>query len=110
LSRTDILEEIKKAEGSAAAKVEKAEADKKIAIADARRNSVKKIQDAEAQMRSNYESSLAKEKEILAVKRDALFAEGRKEADEIDRIALSKMPTVKDFLNEEFVRTLNVNV
>jgi V/A-type H+-transporting ATPase subunit G/H len=110
LSRTDILEEIKKTEASAAAKVEKAEADKKIAIADARRNSVKKIQDAEAQMRSSYESSLIKEKEALAVKRDALLAEGKKEAEKIDKAAISKMQTVKDFLNEEVVRTLNVNV
>jgi V/A-type H+-transporting ATPase subunit G/H len=55
LSRTDILSEIKKVEAEADARVEKAEADKKTAIAEARRDPVKKIQEAEAALRSNYE-------------------------------------------------------
>ena len=46
MSRTDILEDIKKAEADAKVKVEQAEADKKAAIANARRASVEKIQNA----------------------------------------------------------------
>ena len=63
MSRTDILSEIKKAEADADALVAQAEADKKSAVAESRRDSVKKIQDAEAQMRSSYESEIAKDKE-----------------------------------------------
>ena len=88
MSRTDILSEIKKAEADADAKVAQAEADKKSAIAEARRDSVKKIQDAEAQMRSSYESAVAKEMEALASE--------------------ARMQEVRDYLNKEIERTLNV--
>ena len=108
MSRTDILSGIKKAEADADAKVQQAEADKKSAIAEARRDSVKKIQDAEAQMRSSYESAIAKEKDDLKVKRESMLAEGKKEADSIERSSEAKMQEVKDFLNKEFERTLNV--
>ena len=84
-------------------------ADKKAAIANARRASVEKIQNAEAQARSKYESSIAKEKEALAAKRDALLADGKSEADKIDEGIEKKLQKVKDYLNEEFVRTLDVS-
>ena len=102
MSRTDILTEIKKAEADADAMVAKAEEDKKSAIAEARRDSVKKIQDAEAQMRSSYESAIASEKEALNSKRDAMLADG------IEAKSDAKVKEVKDFLNKEFERTLNV--
>ncbi len=108
MSRTDILSEIKKAEADANAKVAQAEADKKSAIAESRRDSVKKIQDAEAQMRSSYESAIAAEKEQLAVKRESILATGRNEANAIQSGSAAKMQEVKDFLNKEFERTLNV--
>lgn len=109
MSRTDILEEIKKTETDAKSKVEQAETDKKAAIANARRSSVQKIQDAEAQIRSNYESSIAKEQKKLDVDRDKILAVGTETASQIDKNVESKMKTVKDFLNKEFVRALNVN-
>lgn len=108
MSRTDILSGIKKAEADANAKVSQAEADKKIAIADARRDSVKKIQDAEAQMRSSYESAVAREMESLNAKRDEMLAEGKKIATGIEANSEARMQEVKDFLNKEFERTLNV--
>ena len=108
MSRTDILSEIKKAEADADAKVQKAEADKKSAIAEARRDSVKKIQDAEAQMRSSYESAVAKEMESLAAKRNELLAEGKSIADGIESKSNARMQEVRDYLNKEIERTLNV--
>ena len=77
MSRTDILEDIKKAEAAAKVTVEQAEADKKTAIADARRASVQKIQDAEAKARSNYDASIEKEMKALASKRNALLTTER---------------------------------
>ena len=109
MSRTDILDYIKKAEADAKVLVENAEADKKIVIAEARRVSVQKIQDAEAQARSNYESSIAKEKEALAAKREELLANGRSEADKIDEGIDAKLQKVVDYLKEEFERTLDVS-
>ena len=108
LSRTDILSEIKKAEANADAKVAQAEADKKSAIAEARRNSVKKIQDAEAQMRSSYESAVAKESEVLAIKRDEMLANGKSTAADIEARSEARMQEVRDYLNKEIERTLNV--
>ncbi|MBQ8643969.1 MAG: hypothetical protein IJ469_04835 [Candidatus Methanomethylophilaceae archaeon] len=108
MSRTDILTEIKKAEADADAMVAKAEEDKKSAIAEARRDSVKKIQDAEAQMRSSYESAIASEKEALNSKRDVMLADGKTIANGIGSNSQAKMQEVKDFLNKEIERTLNV--
>jgi V/A-type H+-transporting ATPase subunit G/H len=108
LSRTDILNEIKKAEADANALVIKAEEDKKSAIAEARRDSVKKIQDAEVQMRSSYESAMAGEKEALSSKRDAMIAEGKSIANGINSNSQAKMQEVKEFLKKEIERTLNV--
>jgi V/A-type H+-transporting ATPase subunit G/H len=107
LSRTDILSEIKKVEAAADAKVEKAETDKKTAIAEARRDSVKRIQDAEAELRSNYESSIAAEQKTLDAKREELLAEGEKQAQSIEKSSAKKIKKVDDFLIEKFERTIN---
>ena len=108
MSRTDILTEIKKAETDADAMVAKAEAEKKSAIAEARRDSVKKIQDAEAQMRSSYESAVAKEMETLAAKRSEMLNQGNSAAKDIESKSEARMQEVRDYLNKEFERTLNV--
>jgi len=108
LSRTDILIEIKKAEAEADAKVEKAEADKKTTIAEARRDSVKRIQDAEAATRSNYESTIAAEQKALDDKRNELLAVGEKEAKAIEKSSAKKTKEVNDFLIEEFERAIDV--
>jgi len=109
LSRTDILSEIKKAEAEADAKVVKAEADKKAAIAEARRDSVKRIQEAEAEMRSNSESTIAAEQRILDEKRGELLASGEKEAKSIEKSSAKKIKEVNEFLIEEFERTIYVS-
>ena len=107
MSRTDILNEIKKAEATAKVKVEQAEADKKTAIADARRESGRRIQDAEAKARENYDSSVAKEMETLATEREKLISKGKKEAEELDVGIDAKLEKVNDFLRKEFARTIN---
>ena len=109
MSRTDILTEIKQAEANADAKVKKAEDEQKAALADARRDSVKKIQDAEAQMRSSYESAVAKEKGKLAQQHESKLVEGKREADRIDASSKAKMRGAKDFLINEVERILNVS-
>jgi len=108
LSRTDILTEIKKAEADAAVALESAEADKRATIANARRDSVSKIQNAEAKAREASEAKISAEKEKLAVKREEILSVGSAEAKGIEKAAAGKMPKVKDFLNKEVERTLNV--
>ncbi len=109
MSRTDILTEIKQAEAEADAKVAKALDVQKTALAEARRDSVKKIQDAEAQMRSSYESAIATEKEILAKEHDVKIAGGKAEADKIGAGSKAKKEEAKDFLKNEVERILNVS-
>ena len=109
MSRTDILTEIKQAEAEADAKVAKAKDEQKAALADARRDSVKKIQDAEAQMRSSYESAVAAEKDKLAKEHDSKIAGGKAEADNIDGASKAKKGEAKDFLKNEVERILNVS-
>ncbi len=108
MSRTDILSEIKKAEVEADAKVAKAEVDKKTIIAEARRDSVKKIQNAEAEMRSSYESVMTAEQSELDKQRAEILAVGEKEAAVIEGASTGKIKEVNDFLKKEFERTINV--
>jgi V/A-type H+-transporting ATPase subunit G/H len=107
MSRTDVLNEIKKAEADAKVTVEKAEADKKASIAAARRESIEKIQVAEANAQKNYDSVIEKETSELAAKREALLEDGRKEAEKLDADLDAKLQKVNDFLKEEFVRAIN---
>ena len=109
MSRTDILTEIKQAEAEADAQVAKAQDEQKAALAEARRDSVKKIQDAEAQMRSSYESAVAAEKEKLAKDHDSKVEDGSKEAEKIDSSSKAKKEEAKDFLKNEVERILNVS-
>jgi V/A-type H+-transporting ATPase subunit G/H len=108
LSRTDILTEIKKAEADAKNAVENAEADKKASVANARRDSVGKIQTAESKARETSENAILKEKEKLAAKRESILNVGAAEAKEFEKASAGRMSDVKDFLNKEFERTLNV--
>ncbi|MBO4552399.1 MAG: hypothetical protein J5673_04315 [Candidatus Methanomethylophilaceae archaeon] len=108
MSRTDVLNEIKDAEAAAKVTVEKAEADKKAAIAAARRESIEKIQGAEAKAQKDYDSAIEKETSELAAKREALLEGGKKEAEKLDIGIDEKLKKVNDFLSEEFVRTINV--
>ena len=108
MDRTAILDEIKAAEQNAADTVAKAESDKKAKIADARRMSVQKIQDAEEQLRQNYENGIAQAKEDLSSQREALLSAGREEAADLESKSDSKIDEVKKFLTEEFERSINV--
>ena len=109
MSRTEILTEIKQAEAKADAQVAMAQDEQKAALAEARRDSVKKIQDAEAQMRSSYESAVAAEKDKLAAEHESKLVEGKTEADNIDSSSKAKKEEAKEFLKNEVERILNVS-
>lgn len=109
MSRTDILTEIKQAEAEADAQVAKAQDAQKAALAEARRDSVKKIQDAEAQMRSSYESAIAAEKDTLAREHEIKIAGGKAEADKFESGSAAKKEDARNFLKNEVERILNVS-
>ncbi|KQM10518.1 hypothetical protein AOA81_02535 [Methanomassiliicoccales archaeon RumEn M2] len=76
MSRTEILEQIKGAEAAAKAKVEKAQADQKVAIANARKDAVARIQKAEAEAQSKFESTISAKREELVKSGSKTIAAG----------------------------------
>ncbi len=107
MSRTDILSEIKEAESKADAMVAEAEAQKKSAIAQARRDSVKRIQEENAAVRAASDSAIATEQAVLAKEKAAKLAEGEAAAKTIEDAASGKIKDVNDFLVKEFERAIN---
>ena len=107
MSRTDTLLKVKEAEAQAKSIIEKAEEEKKTLIASARRDSVKRIQDAEVQMRVASEERTSQERQKLAVQRDALLKEGTENASKLESAAAKKLVKAKDFLKKEFERTID---
>lgn len=109
LSRNDILKEIKDAEATAKVKIQQAEENKKVALAKARRTAVENIQNAEVEARSKYEKAMASEQQQLNAKKETFLAEGRKEAEALEENCASNIQKAKDYLDKEFVRTINVS-
>ncbi|MDD3232961.1 MAG: hypothetical protein PHT00_02170 [Candidatus Methanomethylophilus sp.] len=87
--------------------VAEAEAQKKSAIAQARRDSVKQIQEANAATRVASDSAIATEQAALDKEKAATLAKGEKEADSIGATADGKIKDVNDFLIKEFERAIN---
>jgi V/A-type H+-transporting ATPase subunit G/H len=102
LSRTDILSEIKGAETKADAKVAEAEESKRDAVADARRDSIKRIEDAAEDIRSNHESIMAKTNAELDIERESKLAAGEKEAADVEARSEGKSKEVIDLLIGKF--------
>ena len=109
MSRTDILSEIKEAEAKADQSVSNAESEKRNAVAQARRDSVTKIQDEAARERAEYETVVTAEKAALEQAKAEKLAEGEKEAAEIEAAAREKIKEVNDFLTKEFERAINAS-
>lgn len=108
MSRTEILEQIKGAEAAAKAKVERAQADQKVAIANARKDAVARIQKAEAEAQSKFESTISAKREELAKSGSKTIAAGKGEAEKVRAAAEKNIPKVKKFLNESIERMLDV--
>lgn len=107
MSRTELLSEIKEAESSADVKVAQAEDAKKSALAQARRDSVTKIQEADAAGRAAYDSALAVAQAELDKEKAEKLAQGEAEASKIEASAKDKIKEVTDFLTNEFERAIN---
>ncbi len=86
-----------------------AESDKKSAVAQARRDSVVKIQNEIAEQRSSYESIIAAEKARLESEKAEKIAQGEQEANQIQESAKNKIKEVNDFLTKEFERAINAS-
>jgi len=108
LSRADTLLKVKQAEESAKKIVDEAGERSRAILASARKDAVKLIQDAEKQVRADFDSAITKEKVKIASQRDALLSEGREKAAKLETVAEERILKVKDYLKQEFERTIDV--
>ena len=109
MSRTDILSEIKEAEIKADQSVSNAEAEKRNAVAQARRDAVKRKQEAVAKIRAESEAAITAEQDALEQSKADKIAEGEAAAAEIEAAARDKIKEVNDFLTNEFERAINAS-
>ena len=109
MSRTDVLSKIKEAESKADAIIAQAEADEKSTVAQTRSDSVKRIQKAETDCRTAYESALAAEQKILDEEKANQLVIGKKNADIIGIEAKKKNEDVNSFLMDEFKRAIDAS-
>ena len=108
MSRTEILTQIKAAEIDADKKVEAAQIKSREDISNARREAVNRIQEEEAKKRTSVDAAIAAKRKELAEKREKFLAEGQSEADGLEKSSSDKMKEVRDFLNKEFERPIDV--
>ena len=109
MNRTDILSEIKEAERRADETVANAEAERKSAVAQARRDSVAKVEKARADMSEAYDKTVAAEKAKFDQENAEILAAGKAEADAIEQNAEEKIKEVSDFLTKAFERAIDVS-
>ncbi len=109
MSRTEILTQIKAAEKAADDKVEAAQIKSKDDISNARREAVNRIQEEEAKIRASVDAAIAAKQKELAVKREELLEQGRSEADILEESSSKNKKKVREFLNKEFERPIDVS-
>ncbi len=109
MSRTEILTQIKAAENAANEKVEAAQIKSREDISNARREAVSRIQEEEAKKRASVDAEIAAKRKELAVKREGFLKEGQDGADKLEELSSVKKKEVRDFLNKEFERPIDVS-
>lgn len=109
MSRNLILKEIKQAEAAAKIKLEKAEEDRKIALANARRKAVEDIQKAEVSAREKYEKGISSTEAKMNEEKEKHMTKGADEAEKIEKKSSANIQKAKKHLFEEFERTINVS-
>ena len=109
LSRTEILTQIKTAEKAANDDIEAARIKSKEDVSEARREAVKKIQEEEAKKRASVDAAITAKNKELAARRDELLDKGRAEAEKIDKRSSEKKKEIREFLNKEFERPIDVS-
>lgn len=109
MNRTDILSEIKEAEKRADLAVSNAEAERKSAVAQARRDSVARIQKLHRDLQSWHDSVLASGKKKLDEQNAGVLASGMESAMTIEVNAELKIREVVDFLQKEFERSIDAS-
>lgn len=106
MTRADTLLQIKDAEAKAAQIVKDAQEKQRAIVANARRDAIKKIQDAEVQTREENERAFNSEKVKVTGTKAELINKGNAEAGQAKAGSSSRMSTVRAHLKESFEKSL----
>jgi vacuolar-type H+-ATPase subunit H len=107
VSRADTLLKVKDAEAKAMEIVQEAEEKQKTIIASARREAVRRIQEAEAIMEAEFKAAVAREEENVAAQRRELLGKASEDATRLRASALKNMDRAKVGVVEGFERAVN---
>jgi len=106
VTRADTLLQIKDAEAKAAQTIKDAQEKQRVIVANARREAIKRIQDAELKMREDNERAFTEEKSKVSANKSDLISKGREEANQAKSHSSVKTSEVRHFLKESFERSL----
>lgn len=109
MSRTEILTQIKTAEKAANDNIEAARIKSREDVSDARRKAVNKIQEEEAKKRASVDAAITAKNKELAARREEFLDKGHAEAEKIEKSSSEKKKEVREFLNKEFERPIDVS-
>ena len=102
MTRADTLLQIKDAEAKASQIMIEADEKQRALVVAARKDAVRKIQDAEEKQRVEFESSYAAEKAKVSSQRDEILFNGRANASGVKGKAEHNIPKAKVLLKQAF--------
>ncbi|OPY33363.1 MAG: hypothetical protein A4E32_00649 [Methanomassiliicoccales archaeon PtaU1.Bin124] len=106
MTRADTLLQIKDAESKAAQIVKDAQEKQRAIVANARRDAVKRIQDAEVKMREENDRAFNSERAKVTSTKTELINKGAEEARLVKSGSASKKAAVRAHLKDAFEKSL----
>lgn len=107
MSRAEILVKVKDAESRAKDYITEAEEKSKAIVANARKESVRMMREAEDGLKAGHDSALAQERAKIASQRNELLKRGEEESERLRVKAANNIPRAKNYLKERFERTVD---
>lgn len=102
MTRADTLLQIKDAEAKASLIMKEADDKQKTIVAAARKEAIRKIQEADLKRRSEFDAAYASEKAKVSSQRDEILDKGKAEAKGIKAKADQSIPKAKSHLKQAF--------
>jgi V/A-type H+-transporting ATPase subunit G/H len=97
VSRAEILVKVKDAESRAKDYITDAEEKSKAIVANARKESVRMMREAEDELKASHDSALAQERAKIASQRNELLKRGEEESERL-RVKAANIPRAKNYL------------
>jgi vacuolar-type H+-ATPase subunit H len=106
VNRADTLLKIKDAEAKATQTVKDAQEKQKAIIATARRDAIKRVQDAETHMREENDKAFTNERTKVNSTKADLLNNGKEDAKQVRAKSVAKVGTIRAHLKESFEKSI----